>query len=96
MCVVDHGVNEGGPVDEQHCEQVNEGQYGEPEGQYLDQDFPEGFEDGKFNLTLLCMFCPSVYKHNLLACFIKLHMFCLLKIWLNSHHLICYNHSLTT
>ena len=51
VCVVDHGVNEGGPVDEQHCEKVNEDQYRdpEPEGQYLDQDFPEGFEDGKFN-----------------------------------------------
>ena len=28
------------------------------------------------------------YKHNLLACFIKLHMFCLLKTWLDSHPLI--------
>ena len=54
VCVVDHGVNEGGLVDEQHCEQVNEDQYRdpEPEGQYLDQDFPEGFENGKFNLIL--------------------------------------------
>ena len=45
VCVVDHGVNEGEPVDEQFCEQVNEDQYRdpEPEGQYLDQDFPEGF-----------------------------------------------------
>ena len=24
VCVVDHGVNEGEPVDEQYCEQVNE------------------------------------------------------------------------
>ena len=24
----------------------------EPEGQYLDQDFPEGFVNGKFNLIL--------------------------------------------
>ena len=75
VCVVDHGVNEGGPVDEQHCEQVNEGQYGEPEGQYLDQDFPEGFEDGKFNPILSCMFYPSFIKQNLLACFTKQHMF---------------------
>ena len=51
---VDHGVNEGEPIDEQYCEQVNEDQYCDPEpkGQYLDQDFPEGFEDGKFNLIL--------------------------------------------
>ena len=56
VCVIDHGVNEGEPVDEQYCKQVNEDQYQyrvpEPEGQYLDQDFPEGFEDGKFNLIL--------------------------------------------
>ena len=51
VCAIDHGVNEGEPVDEQYCEQVCEDQYRnpEPEGQYLDQDFPEGFEDGKFN-----------------------------------------------
>ena len=36
VCVVDHGVNEGEPVDEQ----------------YLDQDLPEGFKNGKFNLIL--------------------------------------------
>ena len=49
--VVDHGVNKGEPVDEQYCEQANEDQFLvlEPEGQYLEQDFPEGFEDGKFN-----------------------------------------------
>ena len=54
VCVVDHGVNEGEPVDEQYCEQVNEDQFydPEPEGQHLDQDFPEGFEDGKFNPIL--------------------------------------------
>ena len=94
--VLDHGVDEGEPVDEQ---QVNEDQYRDPEpkGQYLDQDFPEGFEDGKFNPILWCIFCPSFYKHNLLAYFIKkLHMFCLLKTWLDSHSFICYNYSLTT
>ena len=54
VCVVDHGVNEGEPVDEQCCEQVNDDQYRDPkpEGQYLDQDFQEGFEDGKLNLIL--------------------------------------------
>ena len=52
--VVDHGVNEGEPVDEQYCEQANEDQFHdpEPEGQCSDQDLPEGFEDGKFNPTL--------------------------------------------
>ena len=52
--VVDHGVNEGEPVDEQYCKQANEDQFcdPEPEGQCLDQDLPEGFEDGKFNSTL--------------------------------------------
>ena len=70
VCVVDHGVNEGEPVNEQYCKQVNEDQYRDPS--------------------------PSFYKHNLLACFTKLHMFCLLKTWLDSHPLICYNHSLTT
>ena len=46
--VVDHIVNEGEPADEQR---VNEDQFHdpEPEEQYLDQDFPEGFENGKFN-----------------------------------------------
>ena len=49
VCIIDHGVNEGEPVDEQ---QVNEDQFRdpEPEGQYFDQELPEGFEDGKFNL----------------------------------------------
>ena len=27
VCVVDHGVNEGEPVDEQYCEQENEDQF---------------------------------------------------------------------
>ena len=54
VCVVDHGVNEGEPVDEQYCEQANEDQFHdpEPEGQCFDQDLPEGFEDGKFNPIL--------------------------------------------
>ena len=52
--VVDHGVNEEEPIDEQYCEPANEDQIRdpEPEGQHLDQDFPEGFEDVKFNLIL--------------------------------------------
>ena len=54
VCVVDHGVNEGEPVDEQYREQVCEDQYRDPkpEGQYLDQDFLGGFVNGKFNPIL--------------------------------------------
>ena len=54
MCAVDRGVNEGEPVDEQYCEQADEDQFcdPEPERQHLDQDCPEGFEDGKFNPIL--------------------------------------------
>ena len=54
VCAVDHGVTEGEPVNEQHREQVYEDLYHdpEPEGQYLDQEFPEGFVNGKFNLIL--------------------------------------------
>ena len=48
--VVDHGVNEGEPVDEQYCEPVNEDQLRDPEPE--GQDIPEGFEDAKFNLIL--------------------------------------------
>ena len=61
VCVVDHGVNEGEPVDEQYREQVYDDQFRdpEPEGQYLDQDSPERFDNGKFNLILWCIFCPN-------------------------------------
>ena len=54
LCVVDPGVNEREPVDEQYHEQVCKNQFRdpEPEGQYLDQDITEGFENGKFNLIL--------------------------------------------
>ena len=47
---VDHGVNEGEPVSEQYCEQENEDQFRDPEPE--GQDFPEGYEDGKFNPIL--------------------------------------------
>ena len=50
VCAVDHGVSEGEPVDEQCCEQENEDQFRDPEPE--GQDFPEGFEDGKFNPIL--------------------------------------------
>ena len=54
VCVVDHGVNEGEPIDKQYREQVCEDQYRdpEPEGHHLDQELSEGFEDGMFNLIL--------------------------------------------
>ena len=45
VCTVGHGVNEEEPVNEQYRDP-------ELEGQYLDQDFPEGFVNGKFNLIL--------------------------------------------
>ena len=51
---VDHGVNEGEPVNEPYCEQENEDQFRDPEPE--GQDLPEGFEDGKFNPILWCMF----------------------------------------
>ena len=50
MYAVDHGVNEGEPVSEQYCEQVNEDPFHDPEPE--GQDIPEGFEDGKFNPIL--------------------------------------------
>ena len=50
VCIVDHGVNEGEPVNEPYCEQENEDQFRDPEPE--GQDFPEDFEDGKFNPIL--------------------------------------------
>ena len=75
MCALDRGVNEGEPVNEQYCEQGNEDQFHDPEPE--GQDFPEGYEDGKFNPSFDACFCPSFYRHNPMARFIKLHMFCL-------------------
>ena len=48
MCAVDAGVIEGEPNEEyteQYCEP-------EPENEYREQELPEGFEDGTFNLIL--------------------------------------------
>ena len=50
VCAVDHGVNEGEPVNEQYCEQVNEDPFRDPEPE--GQDLPEGYEDSKFNPIL--------------------------------------------
>ena len=77
---------------------VNEEEYRELETEepYRQQELPEGFEDGKFNLILWLHISTQFYKHNLLTCFTKLYIFLLLKTWLDSHPLTCYNHSLTT
>ena len=48
VCIVDTNVNEGEPVEE-FAEQYREP---EPEDPYHEQELPEGFEDGKFNLFL--------------------------------------------
>ena len=48
VCAVDHGVNEGEPIEE-FAEQYREL---EPEEPYHEQELLEGFEDGKFNLIL--------------------------------------------
>jgi hypothetical protein len=50
----------GRTLDEKYYEQESEDQYREPEpeGQYLDQDFPEGFVNGKSNPILWCIFIP--------------------------------------
>ena len=48
VCAVDDGLIEGEPVEEfaeQYCEP-------EPEDPYREQELPEGFEGGKFNLIL--------------------------------------------
>jgi len=50
VCAVDHGVNEGEPVNEQYGEQENEDPFRDPELE--GQDIAEGFEDGKFNPIL--------------------------------------------
>ena len=47
-CVVDHGVNEGEPIEE-FADQYRDP---EPENKYHEKELPEGFEDGKFNLIL--------------------------------------------
>ena len=57
VCAVNHGVNEGEPVEEfaklyresEYAEQYREP---EPENEYCEQELPEGFEDGKSNLVL--------------------------------------------
>ena len=92
VCAVDTGVNEGEPVEE-FTEQYREP---EPEEPYREQELPEGFEDGKFNLILWLHISTQFYKHDLLAYFYKIAYAFTTETWLDSHPLICYNHSLTT
>ena len=61
VCVVDTDVNEGESVGE-FTEQYREL---EPEEPYREQELPEGFEDGKFNLILWMHISTQFYKHNL-------------------------------
>ena len=75
VCAVDLGVNEGEPINEQYCEQENEDPFRNPEPE--GQDIPEGFETASSISSFDACFCPSFYKHNPMACFIKLHKFCL-------------------
>ena len=48
VCIIDTSVNKGEPIEE-FAEQYREP---EPEDSYHEQELPEGFEDGKFNLIL--------------------------------------------
>lgn len=48
MCAVDHVLTKEAPAEE-FGDQYREP---EPEDLYREPDFPEGFEDGKFNLIL--------------------------------------------
>jgi hypothetical protein len=63
ICVVAGGVNEEKLLEEFRAEYRDQ----EPEDPYREQKLPEDFEDGKSNSTLLCIFYPCFYRHNLLA-----------------------------
>ena len=91
MCAVDTGVNEGEPI-EKFAEQYREPELEEP---YRDQELPEGFEDGKFNPILWCIFCPSFINTTYWPV-LQNYICFTAKTWLDSHPLIGYNHSLTT
>ena len=67
-----------GVIDEENAEEfVDQYREPEPEEPYREQELPEGFEYGKFNIILWLHISTQFYKHNLLAYFTKLHMFCL-------------------
>ena len=74
MCIVDHGLNEGEP-DEEYADQYRGL---ELENQYHKQELQEGFEDGKSNLILWCIFV-LVFQTQPIGLFIKLHIVLLLK-----------------
>ena len=75
MCAVDTGVNQREPVEE-FAKHYREPELEEP---YREQELSEGLVDGKFNLILWLYISTQFYKHNLLACFTKLHNDLLLK-----------------
>ena len=91
VCALDTGVNEGEPLEE-FAEQYREP---EPEEPYREQELSEGFEDGKFNPILRCIFCPSFINTTYWPVLQIAYAFTA-KTWLDSHPLTCYNHSLTT
>ena len=74
VCVVDYGVNEREPVDEQYYEQVNEDQFRdpEPEGQYLNQDFPKALRIASsippFDVCFVPVFINTTYWPVLQNC----------------------------
>ena len=61
VCVVDHGVNEGEPVDEQYREQVNEDQFHdpEPEGQHLVEFLKDKFRQDGWHFCVNCQMVCS-------------------------------------
>ena len=54
VCAVDHGVNEGEPIEE-FAEQYREP---EPEDPYCEPELLGGFKNGKFNLIFDAYFDP--------------------------------------
>ena len=94
MCAVAaiaHGVIEGEPVEE-FAEQYREP---EPEDPYREPEIPEGFKDGKFNLILWCILCPSFINTTYWPVLQIAYDFTA-ETRLDSQSLTCYNHSLTT
>ena len=63
-----------GVIEEENAEEFGD-QYREPEPEesYHEQELPEGFEDGKSNLILWCIFIPNLQPQSI-SLFIKLHI----------------------
>ena len=62
-----------GMIEEENAEEFGD-QYREPEPEdpYREQELPKGFEDGKSNLILRCVFVP-VLQTQPIGLFIKLY-----------------------